>query len=54
MKLSNEFRFLYYLVFTLIFIGMCGFLIYSIVIQDIPVIILCSFFSVFSFFQKKI
>lgn len=52
-KLNDELRFLYYLVSTIIFIGSCVFLIYSIWINEITAIVLCSIFSLFAFFFRR-
>jgi len=52
-KLNDELRFLYYLVSTIIFIGSCVFLIYSIWINEITAIIFCSIFSLFTFFFRR-
>jgi hypothetical protein len=49
-KLNNEIGFLYNLVFKIIFIGSLGFLIYSILIQEISAFFFCVIFSLFTFF----
>ncbi|KIO51041.1 hypothetical protein IW18_20275 [Flavobacterium hibernum] len=53
LKLSDDLRFLQYLVCTIILIGSFGFLIYSIWIQEISAIIFCTIFSAFLFFFRK-
>ncbi|MTH15289.1 hypothetical protein [Flavobacterium sp. LC2016-01] len=52
-KLNNEISFLYNLVFKIIFIGSFGFLIYSILIQELPAIIFCVLFSSWAFFLNR-
>ncbi|WP_143155003.1 hypothetical protein [Flavobacterium chilense] len=49
-KLNHELSFLYNLVFKIIFTGSIGFLIYSILIQEISTFFFCSAFSLFLFF----
>ncbi|SNR24277.1 hypothetical protein SAMN04487979_101306 [Flavobacterium sp. ov086] len=52
-KLNHEISFLYRLVFKIIFIGSLGFLIYSILIQEVSAIISCVLLSSWGFFLNR-
>ncbi|PIF32262.1 hypothetical protein CLU81_2784 [Flavobacterium sp. 9] len=52
-KLNHEISFLYRLVFKIIFIGSLGFVIYSILIEEVSAIISCVLLSSWGFFLNK-